>query len=79
MGEGTDFLRKIIENYNYLNRGHELIQPEVLSGKQEKDIRTEYIKWCDVQLNEFQQLGKRMKDIIVEKTKITNEWCGWTD
>ena len=79
MGEGTDFLGKIIENYNYLNRGHELIQPEVLSGKQEKDIRTEYIKWCDVQLNEFQQLGKCMKDIIVEKTKITNEWCGWTD
>lgn len=51
----------MLDYYNSLNHGHELVLPEELTGKDERKIQTEYMKWCLQQYREFQEYKKILK------------------
>ena len=68
----------LLQYYNYLNHAHEFVQPELLSGKDEKDVRAEYIKWCLEQYKEFPKYKKGIEiDSVIKGTTITNKTELW--
>ena len=67
----------MLDYYNSLNHGHELVLPEELTGKDERKIQTEYMKWCLQQYREFQEYKKNIEietavneTAIIDKTKL---------